>query len=172
MNRLINKILMYRGSIERLHKLMAHRKRWVNKHHHLLTTILTNTWEKYLFEAASQINPCWFCFFTLVVVYSSRKIEEEVNNNPTEKPRRAFSFQLLSSHAYQGHLRAQSSARNRNCGWWWDFTMEMWATRTPGLKFSTRNRDQPRTHTHRRIKESKEEKTTPKRISRSSQAQY
>lgn len=62
-----------------------------------------------MFTAASQTNRC---FLTLVVIYSSEKIKGDVNNNPTEKSQRAYSCQVLSSHTYQGQLRAQSITQN------------------------------------------------------------
>lgn len=83
----------------------------------------------------------YFIFFFLswwwFIAMKERK--EEVNSNSIENSGRAFSCQVLSSHADWGHLRAQRTAQNWTCGWW-DF-MQRWATRTPGQKFSTRNGD-------------------------------
>ena len=62
-----------------------------------------------MFTAASQPSRC---FHTLVVIYSNEKIREEVNINSTEKSQRACPRQVLSSHTYQGRLRAQSTPQN------------------------------------------------------------
>lgn len=132
---------MYMGNMGGLCRMTAHPHMMSISVSHL-TMILTNTWGKDLLTAASQSNLCFTLFFFFLswwwfIAMKARK--EEVNSNPIENSGRAFSCQVLSSHADWGHLRAQRTAQNWTCGWW-DF-MQRWATRTPGQKFSTRNGD-------------------------------
>lgn len=81
-----------------------------------------------LLKRISAFLPLWW----LIAV---KKIKQDINHNATQKLWRAYSCQVLSSHAYQGQLRAQSNAQNWNCGWW-DFIVGMWA---PGCTLKWRS---------------------------------
>lgn len=51
-------------------------------------------------------------FLPLWLLTAVKKIKQDINHNSTQKLWRAYSCQVLSSHAYQGQLRAQSNAQN------------------------------------------------------------
>lgn len=59
------------------------------------------------FSNKSLFLPLWW----LIAV---KKIKQDINLNSTQKLWRTYSCQVLSSHAYQGQLRAQSNAQNWN----------------------------------------------------------
>lgn len=133
--RLMNKQNTYMENMRGLHRLMVHPKE-VSKWISLFFNLDTKAHMRKAHVHSSFLMQSLFSY--LSGIYCSKKIKEEVNNNSTEKSQKACSCQVLSSHTYQGWMRTQSSAQNWNCGCW-DFIVEIWATRTVELKFSTRN---------------------------------